>query len=75
MSIGPLQIAIIALLLIVLFGRGKISELMGDIGKGVTSFKKGIREGSEPVDVTPKVTENPAEEVTSKSESAEKQTD
>ncbi len=44
MSIGPWQIIIIVLLLVVLFGRGKISELMGDVAKGIKSFKKGIAE-------------------------------
>ena len=42
MSIGPFQILIIALVLLVLFGRGRISDLMGDVGKGVTSFRKGL---------------------------------
>ena len=44
MSIGPFQILIIALVLLVLFGRGRISDLMGDVGKGVTSFRKGLAE-------------------------------
>ena len=44
MSIGPWQIIIIVLLLVILFGRGKISELMGDVAKGIKSFKKGIAE-------------------------------
>ena len=30
-----------------LFGRGKISALMGDLAKGITSFKKGLKEGSD----------------------------
>ena len=38
---------IVALVILVLFGRGKISEMMGDFGKGVTSFKKGLAEGDE----------------------------
>ena len=38
---------IVALLILVLFGRGKISEMMGDFGKGVSSFKKGLAEGNE----------------------------
>jgi sec-independent protein translocase protein TatA len=38
---------IVALVILVLFGRGKISEMMGDFGKGVTSFKKGLAEGNE----------------------------
>lgn len=39
---GFWQILIIVLLLVLLFGRGKISELMGDVAKGIKSFKKGI---------------------------------
>lgn len=39
---GFWQIMIIVLLLVLLFGRGKISELMGDVAKGIKSFKKGI---------------------------------
>lgn len=48
MSIGPFQILIIALVLLVLFGRGRISELMGDVGKGVTSFRRGLSEDQTP---------------------------
>ena len=44
MSLGPVQFIIIALVILVLFGRGKISEMMGDFGKGVKSFKEGVRE-------------------------------
>ena len=44
MSLGPWQLAIIAILILVLFGRGKISEMMGDFGKGIKSFKKGMNE-------------------------------
>ncbi len=47
MSIGIWQIIIIAVIVILLFGRGKISELMGDVAKGITSFKKGLREAEE----------------------------
>lgn len=38
------QILIVAALVLVLFGRGRISEMMGDVGKGIRSFKKGITE-------------------------------
>ncbi len=38
---------IVALVILVLFGRGKISEMMGDFGKGVSSFKKGLAEGDD----------------------------
>jgi len=44
MSISFWQIAIVVALVVLLFGRGKISELMGDVAKGITSFKKGLRE-------------------------------
>jgi sec-independent protein translocase protein TatA len=42
MSIGIWQIAIVAILVVLLFGRGKISSLMGDVAKGIKSFKKGM---------------------------------
>ena len=41
MGISFWQILIVVALLVILFGRGKISELMGDVAKGVKSFKKG----------------------------------
>ena len=44
---GPIGLLLIAVVILVLFGRGKISSLMGDVGKGITSFKKGIKEGNE----------------------------
>ena len=45
MSLGPWQIILVIVLIVLLFGRGKISELMGDVAKGITSFKKGLAEG------------------------------
>jgi sec-independent protein translocase protein TatA len=42
MGIGLREILIIAVVFILLFGRGKISEMMGDVAKGIKSFKKGI---------------------------------
>ena len=58
MSIGFWQIAIVAVLIVLLFGRCKISSLMGDVAKGIKSFKKGM--ASDPVeDNTPKnISEN-----------------
>ena len=44
MSIGFWQIAIIVVLVVLLFGRGKISDLMGDVAKGIKSFKKGMKD-------------------------------
>ena len=42
MSIGFWQIAIVVILVVLLFGRGKISGIMGDVAKGIKSFKKGM---------------------------------
>jgi|TARA_R110002126_G_scaffold9595_13_gene43224 sec-independent protein translocase protein TatA len=43
-NIGPLQIVIILLVVLVFFGRGKIPQLMGDVAKGIKSFKSGMKE-------------------------------
>lgn len=48
MSLGPVQLVIIAILILVLFGRGRISEMMGDFGKGIKSFKQGMNEDDKP---------------------------
>lgn len=62
MTPGPWQIAIVLVLIVLFFGgRGKISAIMGDMGKGITSFKKGLKDGAEDIkdaaddaiDVTP----------------------
>ena len=39
---------IVALVILVLFGRGKISETMGDFGRGIKSFRKGMAEEDKP---------------------------
>ena len=39
---GWLQILLVVLLIVLLFGRGKISELMGDVAKGIRSFRDGM---------------------------------
>ena len=56
MSIGICQIAIVVILVVLLFGRGKISSLMGDVAKGIKSFKKGmasdVNDESEPKNIS-----------------------
>ncbi len=56
MSIGIWQIAIVVILVVLLFGRGKISSLMGDVAKGIKSFKKGMKsdetDDSEPKNIS-----------------------
>jgi len=42
MGISFWQIAVVVVLVVLLFGRGKISSLMGDVAKGIKSFKKGM---------------------------------
>ena len=49
-QIGLPGIILIAVVVLILFGRGKISSLMGEVGKGITSFKKGISEGKQEFD-------------------------
>ena len=56
-QIGLPGIILIAVVVLILFGRGKISSLMGEVGKGITSFKKGISDGKQELD-------NAQEEVT-----------
>ena len=44
---GTWEIIIIVALLLIIFGRGKISDLMSEVAKGIKSFKKGISEDDE----------------------------
>ena len=69
-NIGLPGILLIAVVVLVLFGRGKISGLMGEFGKGITAFKKGVDDGTKELeaetaeaseaarDVTPETVEN-----------------
>ncbi|MDF2139991.1 twin-arginine translocase TatA/TatE family subunit [Paenirhodobacter sp. CAU 1674] len=58
-NIGLPGLLLIAVVVLVLFGRGKISSLMGEVGKGITAFKKGVKDGTQEIedatvtDVTP----------------------
>lgn len=44
-NVGPWGMLLIAVVVLVLFGRGKISTMMGEVGKGITAFKKGVDDG------------------------------
>lgn len=55
-NIGLPGLLLIAIVVLVLFGRGKISSLMGEVGKGITSFKKGINEGQKELEEEPSET-------------------
>jgi sec-independent protein translocase protein TatA len=49
-NIGLPGLLLIAVVVLVLFGRGKISSLMGEVGKGITAFKKGVSDGSKEIE-------------------------
>ena len=46
-NIGLPGVLLIAVVVLVLFGRGKIANLMGEVGKGITAFKRGVSDGKE----------------------------
>ena len=62
-NIGWTGIIIIAVLVVILFGKGKISSIMGDLAKGIKSFKKGMSD-----DVTSKNEDNNSNSDNSNSE-------
>ncbi|MFQ3354824.1 MAG: sec-independent protein translocase protein TatA [Paracoccaceae bacterium] len=51
-NIGLPGLLLIAVVVLVLFGRGKISSLMGEVGKGITAFKKGVDDTSKGLDAS-----------------------
>ena len=81
MSIGFWQIAIVVVLVVLLFGRGKISSLMGDVAKGIKSFKKGMSDNpnqtgsissSEETSNTSEETSKTSEEASNEDQNSEK---
>ncbi|MEM8570145.1 MAG: twin-arginine translocase TatA/TatE family subunit [Pseudomonadota bacterium] len=62
-NIGPAGLILIAIVVLVLFGRGKVAGLMGEVGRGITSFKRGMKEGNEEVEKVAKAEPEPAAEV------------
>ena len=53
MGISIWQILIVVLIVVVLFGAGRIPRLMGDMAKGIKSFKAGMKDDDEAVENTP----------------------
>lgn len=49
-NIGLPGLLLIAVVVLVLFGRGKISSLMGEVGKGITAFKRGVDDGKKEIE-------------------------
>ena len=44
MSIGVWQVVLVLLIVLILFGAGKLPKVMGDVAKGVKNFKSGLKE-------------------------------
>ena len=63
-QIGLPGIILIAVVVLILFGRGKISSLMGEVGKGITSFKKGISDGKQELDKAEEEVSKGAKDIT-----------
>lgn len=66
-NIGLPGLLLIAVVVLVLFGRGKVSSLMGEVGKGITAFKKGVNDGTKEIengadDVKPTTTPVPGQD-------------
>ena len=52
-NIGLPGLILIAVIVLVLFGKGKVSSLMGEVGKGITAFKKGVAEEAKAPEAAP----------------------
>ena len=53
MGLSLPHLLVLAVIVLVLFGRGRISEMMGDFGKGIKSFKQGMADETTDRPVTP----------------------
>lgn len=68
MSVGPWQILLILVIVLIIFGAGKLPRVMGDLAKGIKNFKSGMKEEIETADSKPEPASKPAEkEITAKS--------
>ena len=70
MGLSVWQLAIIAIVILVLFGRGRISEMMGDFGKGIKSFKQGMNEEGDANKTASPQIEAPTKDASSAAEEA-----
>ncbi len=64
MGIGVWQVILILVIVLIIFGAGKLPRVMGDVAKGVKNFKSGMQEGSTDKDTEPA---SPSVETTAKS--------
>lgn len=63
-NIGLPGLLLIAVVVLVLFGRGKVSSLMGEVGKGITAFKRGVKDGQEELENQRQTSADAARDVT-----------
>ena len=70
-NIGPVGLIVILVVVLLLFGRGKIPALMGDVAKGIKSFKKGMKEEPEEAEAKLEKKADEAIDVTPSSEKKE----
>jgi sec-independent protein translocase protein TatA len=68
-NIGWSGIIIVAVLVVLLFGRGKISSIMGDVAKGIKSFKKGMSDDTSSSESSSNIS---SEDTTSEDQNSEK---
>jgi sec-independent protein translocase protein TatA len=68
MGLSATHLLLLLVVVVLLFGRNKISDLMGDVAKGIKSFKKGLSE-DEPTAVDPKVIDNPGQQAAERDKS------
>ncbi len=64
MGLSLPHLIVLALVVLVLFGRGRISEMMGDFGKGIKSFKEGMAEETKPTPPAQQIAPPPANQAT-----------
>lgn len=69
MHLSPLHLLVVAIVVLVLFGKGKVSNLMGEFGRGITAFKKGVADGNAELE---KATAEKAKDITPETEAKEK---
>jgi len=71
-NIGLPGLLLIAVVVLMLFGRGKVSSLMGEVGKGITAFKKGVKESKDEMDTAIEDASETAKDITPENDKSEK---
>lgn len=69
MGLSATHLLILLLVVVLLFGRNKISDLMGDVARGIKSFKKGLAEEDAPPAPDPKIINNAAQDAAERDKS------